>query len=164
MKKVARIDIHTFDACYDIIGKYPQAWVPQTRETADHSIPYCTAAALMDGDITDAQFEATRFRDLELLALVARVQVHRDAELNKRYPRGIPNRLTVTLTDGRQLVKEVEFPRGHARNPMSDAEVEAKFRRLVEPRYGRDRADRILATCWKLEELKAAGELVRLVD
>ena len=70
----------------------------------------------------------------------------------------------MTLADGRKLVKEVEFPRGHARNPMTDAEVEQKFRRLVEPRYGKARADRILAACWELEKLKAAGELLRLVD
>src|SRR5205085_14502 len=63
IKNVAKIDIHTFDTCYDIIGKYRQAWTPQTRETADHSIPYCTAAALMDGDLTEAQFEPRRFRD-----------------------------------------------------------------------------------------------------
>ncbi len=84
--------------------------------------------------------------------------------MNERYPRGIPNRLTVTLADGRRLVKEVEFPRGHARNPMTDAEVEHKFRRLVEPRYGKERANTILAACWGLEKLAHAGELIRLVD
>ena len=68
------------------------------------------------------------------------------------------------MADGRQLVREVEFPRGHARNPMTDAEVEKKFRTLVEPRYGKERADRALAACWKLEELKAVGELIRLFD
>ncbi len=141
VKSISRFDIHTFNAAVDIIGKDPEKWRPRTRETADHSLPYCTAVALVDGEVTDAQFEESRFTDPLLLELVARIQVHRDAELNTHYPRGIPNRLTVTLTDGRQLVKEVEFPRGHARNPMSDAEVEQKFRTLVEPRYGKARAD-----------------------
>jgi 2-methylcitrate dehydratase len=162
-RKITRLDIHTFNAAVDIIGKDPEKWRPQTRETADHSLPYCTAVALMDGEVTDRQFEPARFTDPVLLALVAKIQVHRDEELNKRYPRGIPNRLTVTLADGRQLVREVEFPRGHALNPMTDAEVEQKFRSLVEPRYGKEKADRILAACWQLEKLKAAGDLVRLV-
>ena len=69
----------------------------------------------------------------------------------------------VTLADGRVLTREVEFPRGHNLNPMTDAEVEAKFRAMVEPRYGKEKADRILAACWKLEELSDAGALVRLV-
>ena len=76
----------------------------------------------------------------------------------------LDNRLRVQLADGRTLVREVEFPRGHALNPMSDAEVEQKFRRLVEPRYGKERADRILAACWDLENLKNASDLIRLVS
>jgi 2-methylcitrate dehydratase len=71
--------------------------------------------------------------------------------------------LTVKLTDGRTLVKEVEFPRGHAHNPMSDAEVEMKFRAAVEPRFGKDTADRILATCWNLDKLNRTGELLEMI-
>lgn len=160
---VKSLDIHTFDACYDIIGKYPEAWTPKTRETADHSLPYCTAAALADGDVTLATFDEERFTESGLLALTAKIKVHRDGNLSARYPRGIPNRLTLTLDDGRQFVKEVEFPRGHALNPMTDAEVERKFRTQVEPRYGKERADRILAACWSLEKLEKAGELVQLM-
>jgi 2-methylcitrate dehydratase len=163
VRNVRSIDIHTFDAAVDIIGKDPEKWRPKTRETADHSLPYCTAVALADGDVTDAQFETSRFTDGALLDLVAKVKVHRDAGLSARYPRGIPNRLTVTLADGRQLIKEVEFPRGHARNPMTDAEVERKFRSQVEPRYGKSKADEVLSACWSLDELKNAGDLVRLL-
>src|SRR5262249_1711040 len=158
-RRIRALDIHTFNAAVDIIGKDPEKWRPRTRETADHSLPYCTAVALVDGDVTERQFEPSRFTDPPPLALVAKIQVHRGAApLSGRPPGGTPNRLTVTLDDGRQLIKEVEFPRGHARNPMTDAEVEHKFRTLVEPRYGKARADQILAACWKLEELKEAGE------
>ena len=163
VSEVKEIAINTFEASYNIIGKYREAWAPRTRETADHSLPYCTAVALMDGDVTLAQFAPERFSKPDVLALTAKVKVHLDDSLSTRYPRGIPNRIVITLNDGRVLTKEVEFPRGHAMNPMSDAEVESKFRRLVEPRYGKQKADRILAACWKLEELKEAGELVRMV-
>jgi 2-methylcitrate dehydratase len=161
--KVASVDIDTFDAAVDIIGKDPEKWRPRTRETADHSLPYCTAAALMDGDVTLATFAPTRFTDPALLELTAKVRVHRNAELSARYPAGIPNRLVVTLADGRRLERLVEFPRGHAKNPLSDADLEGKFRRLVEPRYGKERANRLLQTCWDLEKLPAAGELVNLL-
>jgi 2-methylcitrate dehydratase len=164
VSKIASVDIHTFDAAVDIIGKDPEKWRPKTRETADHSLPYCTAVALADGDVTLVQFAPERFSDAKLLDLVAKVKVHRDAALSARYPRGIPNRLTVTLKDGRKLVREVEFPRGHAQNPMSDSEVEHKFRTLVEPRYGKERADRMLKACWELEKLQSASELLRLFD
>src|SRR5205085_5495099 len=159
--QVATIDIHTFNAAVDIIAKDPEKWRPRTRETADHSLPYCTAVALMDGDVTLAQFDEKRFTDPALIDLVAKVKVHRDAKIHERYPAGIPNRVTVTLRNGKQVVREVEFPRGHARNPMSDVEVEHKFRTLVEPVYGKQRADRVLAACWELERLGSAGDLVK---
>jgi 2-methylcitrate dehydratase len=165
LARIRKMDIHTFDAAVDIIGKDPEKWRPRTRETADHSLPYCTAVALMDGDVTMASFDDAHLNDAALLDLVARIEVHRDPELSARYPQGgIPNRLTVTLADGRQLVKEVDFPRGHARNPMTDAEVEHKFRTMVAPRYGAERTATLLAGLWALEELGHASALVKLFD
>ena len=164
VSQVKSIDIHTFEACYNIIGKYPEAWTPKTRETADHSLPYCTAAALLDGDVYLHTFDEKRFTDAALLDLTAKVQVHLDDALSLRYPKGIPNRLTITLADGRKLVKEVEFPRGHAGNPMTDQEVEAKFRLAVEPKYGKPRVDAMLASCWDLERLGSVTELIALFN
>jgi 2-methylcitrate dehydratase len=164
VRRVQAVDIHTFEAAYNIIGKYPEQWRPQTRETADHSMAYCTAVALMDGEVTDRQFEHDRFTDPGVLELVAKVKIHLDDALTARYPRGIPNRIVVTMDDGRVFEDEVEFPRGHAGNPMSDQEVEAKFRTLVEPRYGRERVEKILKACWELERLESAGALVKLLD
>jgi 2-methylcitrate dehydratase len=164
VSRVTQIDIHTFEASYNIIGKYKEAWAPKTRETADHSLPYCTAAALHDGDVTLATFDEARFTDPELVAFTSKVKVHLDDALSTRYPAGIPNRITLLLDDGRTLTKEVEFPRGHAGNPMTDAEVERKFRAMVEPRYGPAKADAILARCWDLENLTSVTELIRFFD
>ena len=72
--------------------------------------------------------------------------------------------MVVTIDDGRVFEKEVEFPRGHAGNPMTDGEVETKFRTLVEPRYGRERVEKILAACWQLDTLESAGTLTKLLD
>lgn len=163
-RNVSQIDIHTFDAAVDIIGKDPEKYRPKTRETADHSMPYCVAVALTDGDVRHDSFDEKHLANHDLIALTNRIKLHRDADCNRRYPRGIPNRLAVSLNDGRKLVKEVEFPRGHALNPMTDAEVEAKFRRQVEPLYGKDRATKVIETCWQLESMKSATDLVKLLD
>jgi 2-methylcitrate dehydratase len=163
-RKVQAIDIHTFDAAVDIIGKDPEKYRPKTRETADHSMPYCVAVALIEGDVGLQSFDDAHLANAELIALTNKVKLHRDAACNAGYPKGIPNRLTVTLDDDRKLVREVIYPRGHAGNPMTDAEVEKKLRTMVEPRYGRGRADLILKTCWELEKVKHAGELTKLLD
>ena len=70
----------------------------------------------------------------------------------------------VTMADGTKLVEEIEFPRGHAGNPMTDTEVESKFQMAVEPRYGKERADGMLARCWDLENVTSVTELIRLFD
>jgi 2-methylcitrate dehydratase len=164
IKAIQSLDIYTFDAAVEIIGKDPEKWRPKTRETADHSLPYCTAVALMDGDVTLASFDDAHLNNQELLALIAKIKVHRDAKANAGYPKGIPNRLVVTLADGRRLEKEVVYPRGHAGNPMTDAEVEHKFRTLVEPRYGTERADRMLTALWDLDKAAQAESVLRLFD
>jgi 2-methylcitrate dehydratase len=164
LSDVRAITIDTFEASYNIIGKYPEAWAPKTRETADHSLPYCTAAALFDGDVTMASFDEPHFTNPELVSFTGLVAVNHDAALDVRYPRGIPNRITVALADGRKLVREVEFPRGHAGNPMTDAEVEGKFRLVVEPRYGKAKVEKMIARCWDLENLTSVTDLIRLFD
>jgi 2-methylcitrate dehydratase len=164
IRNVKSFDIHTFDAAADIIGKDPEKWRPKTRETADHSLPYCTAVALMDGDVTLDSFDDAHLNHAALLDLVAKIKVLRDAGLTARYPKGIPNRLTITLQSGKQLVKEVEFPRGHAGNPMTDAEVEHKFRAMVAPRYGKERTETLLAGLWRMEETGHASSLVQMFD
>ncbi|MSR57448.1 MAG: MmgE/PrpD family protein [Planctomycetaceae bacterium] len=162
VRRIKSLDIHSFDAAVDIIGKDPEKWCPKTRETADHSLPYCTAVALTDGDVSLDSFSEARLRDESLLALVAKIKIHRDAALTARYPRGIPNRLVVTLDNGRQFTAENEFPRGHDQNPMTDDEVETKFRRLAQGRLSDARQQQVLDLCWRLDELTDVGELLGL--
>jgi 2-methylcitrate dehydratase len=159
-REIAAIDIYSFDAAVDIIGKDPEKWRPRTRETADHSLPYCTAVALVDGDVTLDSFSDKRLRDESLLDLVARIRIHRDAALTARYPRGIPNRLVVTLKQGTQLIEENEFPRGHDQNPMSDDEVTAKFRRTASGVLDASAQKRVLDLCWRLDELPKIDSLM----
>jgi 2-methylcitrate dehydratase len=163
-RRVTSIDVHTFDAAVDIIGKDPEKYRPKTRETADHSLPYCVAVALMEGKVGLQSFDEAHLANRDLIALTNKVKLYRDASCNARYPKGIPNRLTVTRDDGKQFVKEVEFPRGHAGNPMTDAEVEQKFRSVVEPVYGTERAAAVIRLCWDLDKIEDAGELVKALD
>ena len=164
VENIVGIDIDSFDAAVDIIGSDPEKWRPKTRETADHSLPYCVAVALADGEVGHDQFAPARFQDAALLNLVSRIRVHRDSGLSARYPAGIPNRLRVRLTNGRELVREVEFPRGHARNPMSDQEVEAKFHALAASHLSSGDREKVLRRVWELEELSGVSEILNLVS
>jgi 2-methylcitrate dehydratase len=162
--QIDQIVVQSHDAAVDIIGSEPEKWTPNTRETADHSLPYIVAAALMDGQITDEQFASSRFADRKLLDLTAKVKVERHKELSAAYPGAVGNIVTVKLRDGRNLTLRVDHASGHARNPMSDAAVEAKFNVLVEPRLGKERAKKIIQWAWKLDTATNVNELPALLE
>jgi 2-methylcitrate dehydratase len=132
-------------------GDRPEKWDPRTRESADHSLPFLAAVALLDGAVTLDSFAAARIADPALRPLMQRIEVVEDAAYSAHWkatsePR---NRIEVTLKDGRTLTREVTNFRGHQRNPMSDAEVRAKFDSMIgyvlPPEPARRFADRLWA-------------------
>ena len=152
-KKIERIHIGSFEAAVSIIGSEPEKLRPTSRETADHSMFYCCAAALVDGDVTLATFDDDRLTDPKLLDLVDRTEIVEEPELNKGYPKGIPNNVTIECADGTKVSKRVDFPRGHAENPMSDDEVVNKFLRLADGVIAKSTADRLIEQVMKFDEL-----------
>src|SRR5439155_10446890 len=141
--QIESVVIESHDASVDIIGSEPEKWKPETRETADPSLPYITAIALIDGQVTDRQFQPSRFADPEIWKFLENVTVTRNAELSSRYPGAVANIVHVTLKDGRTLTKRVDYPLGNAKNPVSDVELERKFLHLVGPALGRDHCAKI---------------------
>jgi 2-methylcitrate dehydratase len=160
--KSVRIESH--DAAVDIIGSEPEKWRPMTRETADHSLPYITAIALIDGEVTNKQFEPERFKHPEVWKFLENVKVERNLELSGMYPGAVGNIVHVGLADGRRLTRRVDYPLGHAKNPLKDSEVEEKFFALVEPSIGQKRAQRIVHLVWKLDEAKNVDELMKALE
>lgn len=160
MSQVESVTIDTFEASYSIIGSEPEKWKPQSRETADHSLPYITGVALMDGNVTLDSFDEARYTEPTLLEFVSRIKVNHDTQLDPRYPDGIPNRITLHLKDGRSLKVENTHPRGHAKNPMSDDEVEEKFRRLTGWALSPDRQQQVLDIVWNLEDQTNLSQLM----
>jgi 2-methylcitrate dehydratase len=159
--KIKSMTIESHDASVDIIGSEPEKWKPETRETADHSLPYITAIALIDGEITEKQFARERFADREIWKFLENVKVARHGELSGMYPEAVANIVHVDLADGKRLTRRVDYPKGHAKNRLKDSEVEEKFNALVEPAIGQKRAKKIVEVAWKLDEAKNVDELMQ---
>ena len=164
LSQVKSMTIESHDAAVDIIGSEPEKWKPETRETADHSLPYITAIALIDGEVTSKQFERERFADPKVWKFLENVKVERNAELSAIYPGAVANIVHVDLADGKKLTKRVDYPLGHARNPLKDTEVEGKFFALVTPVLGEKRARVIVDLVWKLDEAKNVNGLMKAVE
>src|SRR5437762_569289 len=110
--EVKSMTIESHDASVDIIGSEPEKWKPETRETADHSLPYITAIALIDGEVTEKQFQPERFSDPKIWKFLENVKVERNAELSELYPGAVANIVNVDLADGRRLTRRVDYPMG----------------------------------------------------
>jgi len=74
-----------------------------------------------------------------------------EPEFTRRYPAESCTRIEVTTTDGRRVAAETSHPKGHYRNPLTDGEVEGKFRGLASGALGAEGCDRVLAEVWDLE-------------
>ena len=157
--QVEEIHIGSFEAAVSIIGSEPEKWRPTSRETADHSMGYCTAVALIDGDVTRESFADARLKDPQVLGLLGKTKIVEEPELNPGYPKGIPNHITVTMSGPKKVDKRVDFPRGHAENPMTDEEVLAKFRKLADGVVTGVTAEQIIDKAMRLDELTDLSEL-----
>ena len=142
----------------------PAKWDPQTRETADHSLPYIVVAALLDGEVTRATFDRERFRNPEKLDLVRRVAVRADPEFTQSYPQLLSVRVAITTRDGRLHSKQIDIPKGHPLDPLTDQELEEKYRRSVEIHLGGPAVRSSLDALWSLETVTDVSDLMGLFE
>jgi 2-methylcitrate dehydratase len=146
-----------------MMGNDVSRWAPETRETADHSLPYCVAVALLDGRLVRDSFADARLRDPAVAELMAKVKVAGDPALTALYPESAPGRVSIRMRSGETLVSEIRYPRGHEKSPMSDAEVEHKFSDLCAGTLGERGCKRALEALWRLEGIADARDITALL-
>jgi 2-methylcitrate dehydratase len=151
LDRIAAIEIATTRRGYQRTGSEPEKWLPKTRETADHSLPYITVRAMFDGDITNESFAPEKFRDPAVLAFMQKIKVAEDPALTARGGTAVPTRVTAILADGQRVSREVDHAPGFAERPMTRAEVERKFRGNVGHRWSEDQTATVLGALWALE-------------
>jgi 2-methylcitrate dehydratase len=159
--QVKRVNIRSLARAADILAD-PTKYDPRTKETADHSLPYVIAAAIVDRQVTPAQFEADRIMDPTIRAQLNKVEVVADPEIEKVFPRLQRVAVTIETTDGRSLSKELDYPKGDPRNPLSDREVEEKFDALAAPILSEAARARLKEAVWNLERQESIRILMEL--
>jgi len=160
LDRISAIEIATTRRGYQRTGSEAEKWAPQTRETADHSLPYITARAMFDGDITNASFAPQKFRDPAVVAFMQKIKVAEDPALTARTGGAVPTRVTAILADGQRISREVDHAPGFAERPMSRAELERKFRGNVGQRWPQDQTIAALQALWALERTNDLSALL----
>jgi 2-methylcitrate dehydratase PrpD len=140
-------------------ARYHQNASPSTYHEAQVSLPYSVAVALVDGQALFAQYNNARLREPLLRKLSSLVEIAVDSTL----PRGVSCRMTAEMDDGTQFVSQVDYPKGSIQNPMSEAELRAKFDSLAVPVLGTARADELASMVAHLESCRDVGDLTALL-
>src|SRR5215813_2853009 len=159
--EVASIDVHTSWHAWHESGSEPAKWDPTTKETADHSLPYLLAWTLRHGDLTEEAFLPASYLDPAIRPLMNMIQVRVDDEIEKAMPRTVRMRVNARDRHGKTYEVDIVNPPGHEDNPLSPADLAAKFTRLCERRLG---AQKTAAALKQWQSIETARDLNAAFD
>ena len=141
------IEVATYGPALAVAGNFE----PRTAAEARFSIPFVVATALIHGSVRLSAFSDERLRDADIRALMSRIRLSVDPELDGRFPGQRAARITFTTGDGRTDRYLQPTRKGDPEQPLTDDELSGKFLELAVPVVGRERADRLLHNLWTLE-------------
>jgi 2-methylcitrate dehydratase len=156
---IEEVRIRTIARAAEILSD-PDKYDPKTKETADHSLPYCVAVAIADGSVTTKSFRPARILDPALRPLLGKIKVVAEPEFESLFPRLQPCEVTVRTTDGRELTDRMDFPMGDPRNPMTQRQMEDKFDALADGVLSPSMSDRAKAAIFDAENAPTVTELM----
>jgi 2-methylcitrate dehydratase PrpD len=157
---VRDVEVRGFALLQDEYHNIPR---PRSPTDAQFSVPYTVAVMLLDGRLIPEAFTPERLTDPRTLELAGRVRVTVDPDFEAAYPLQLGAAVTVTATDGRRLEVRVDRPRGDPGRPLTEEELQEKFRLLAEPTLGPDRTAALGALIDALPDLDSVRRLTALL-
>jgi len=127
---IAEIRIKTLTKAADILSD-PAKYRPTTRESADHSLPYCITMGLLYGRVTPELFDEEVVLDPRVLDHIDKIKVFAEPDFEAAFPKVQRCNVEIDTTDGRTFEKQIDWPKGDPRDPLSDQEIRAKFDALA---------------------------------
>ncbi|MCZ6702978.1 MAG: MmgE/PrpD family protein [Ignavibacteria bacterium] len=127
--QIESVTLTTLAQAYDILFD-PHKYRPESRETADHSLPYCIAAALVDHKITTQSFSDEKLKDPRIWEVIDKIKGEPSLEFEKMFPAKQPSKVVVKTVDGNEYSEYLEYPKGDPREPMTMEDLDNKFTAL----------------------------------
>jgi 2-methylcitrate dehydratase len=159
---IKEIRLQTFPAGYEVMGSGEANWQPETRESADHSLPFVMAVALMEGIIETRHYDEMYYKRPNVRALMQKIKVRIGEEPVAAWPEVPLNIVDVEMKSGKILSTKVAYHLGHFKRFMTDEEQERKFRPLAVPLLPERQIDDLLACLRRLDEVEQISELISL--
>ena len=160
---IRAVTLDTYWVAQRYVNRASPLWKPATRETADHSIAYIVAVALLDGEITAESFSDDKLRNPAVHRILECMTIRENPDFTRVFPGKWPCTLEIETSGGERRRASVEYFKGHVNNPLTDAEVEDKFRRQVAGRMADHVVDPLLKQLWKLERVADIRKVIDLL-
>ena len=129
---------------------------PQAGLEGKFSVYHSAAVAIIHGAAGEAEYSDACVRDSKVIALRERVAAAVDHNVHEDQVH-----VAIKLKNGKILEKFIEHAIGSLDKPMSDADLEAKFRGLANGILSESETDRLIGLCWDIGKLKNTGEVAR---
>jgi 2-methylcitrate dehydratase len=162
LDEIKEIRLQTFPAGYEVMGSGEANWRPETRESADHSLPFVMAIALMEGAVEIRHYDQMYYKQPDVRALMQKITVRIGEEPVAAWPEIPLNIVDVELKSGKIHSTKVAYHLGHFQRFMTDEQQEAKFRPLAEPLLSKKQIDDLLACLRRLDKVEQVSELISL--
>jgi len=160
--RVAEVKVETTTRGADILSD-PSKYEPRTKETADHSLPYCIAVAVAKGNVLPSDFEEDALTDPFVWELLPKIKVVANPEIDALFP-GVKRAIvTITTDDGQSVTQQADHAKGRAENPLSDNELIDKFRANAAHAVSEAQMSRIVEATFALEEIGNVADYVKLL-
>jgi 2-methylcitrate dehydratase len=131
---IEEVKVTAFAQAYDILFD-PTKYRPGSRETADHSLPYCLAAAMVDKKITTESFSDEKLNDPRIFEVIDKIKGEPSIEFEKMFPAKQPSKVVITTKNGEKYSEYLEYPKGDPREPMTKEDLENKFNSLASDKF-----------------------------
>ncbi|MCK5620569.1 MAG: MmgE/PrpD family protein [Candidatus Krumholzibacteria bacterium] len=155
---IASVEVKTISRAADILSD-PSKYDPQSKETADHSLPYCLAAACARGKVTPHEFEDASIQDPAIRKFLPLIKVSAEPEYEALFPQKQPNLVRIHTTGGQTFEEYVEYPKGHAAMPMDKDDLIVKFAALAAPELSQEKVDEIYDLIDRFDDLETMQPL-----
>lgn len=162
-ENIDEVTVTTIARACDILFD-PHKYEPTSRETADHSLPYCIARAILDRRITTQTFDQEKIDDPKLKEFIHKIRGEASQEFEKLFPAKQPSRVTIKTKDGQQFSAYLEYPKGDPRQPMTMEDLENKFNALASSRFDDAALTKLKETIFNCEDSSVSDFMAEMVS
>ncbi|MDH7514870.1 MAG: MmgE/PrpD family protein [Bacteroidota bacterium] len=160
--QIEEVTVTTIARACDILFD-PHKYRPESRETADHSLPYCIAAAIVDRKVTTESFSDEKLKDPRIWEVIDRIKGEASEEFERMFPAKQPSRVVIRTKDGRTFEEYLEYPKGDPREPMTMEDLDNKFGALASAVLTQDRRREVRDAIFSCEKLSVRNFMKSLV-